>query len=106
MTGNQKVAGSIPGNEWLSDGRKSLYKYWSVYHSLWEVAAVTLGDPLGVMGEGGVRRCRSLTLQLMTLERSAAGSLVRSSVVSSREPSPARQHWDLTRFTYHSWGEE
>lgn len=44
-----------------------------------------------------------VTLQLMMFKRSAGGSLVRSSVVSNRETSPRRQHWDFTRATYHSY---
>ena len=46
--------------------------------------------------------CVCVTLQLMMLDRSAGGSLVRSSVVSVRAPSPRRQHCDFTKATYHS----
>jgi len=47
-----------------------------------------------------------VTWQLMMSKRSVGGSLVRSSVVSSRETSPRRQHWDFTSATYHSWEKE
>lgn len=42
------------------------------------------------------------TLQVMMAFRSDWGSLVSSSVVSYRAPSPLKQHWDFTRVTYHS----
>lgn len=48
-------------------------------------------------------QCEKVTLQLMTFKRSAGGSLVKSSVVSNRDTSPWRQHWDFTRATYHSY---